>query len=145
MNAAVLRQLGEPPCFEQFEEPVPGPDEALVQVLAASLKPVDKQMASGSHYASFRELPAVCGVDGVEILENGSRVFFCRTTPAVWRHGATYRGGAIPLLADPARCGRPHRRRSAKSGRVGMDVAGLARAVDAGPDRIGFGRDRGHR
>jgi NADPH:quinone reductase-like Zn-dependent oxidoreductase len=76
MNAAVLRLLGEPPCFEQFEEPVPGPEEAVVQVLATSLKSVDKQMASGSHYASFRELPAVCGVDGVGILEDGSRVFF---------------------------------------------------------------------
>jgi NADPH2:quinone reductase len=48
----------------------------IVQVRAAALKPVDKQMASGSHYASPRELPVVCGADGVGQLEDGTRVFF---------------------------------------------------------------------
>jgi NADPH:quinone reductase-like Zn-dependent oxidoreductase len=76
MNAAVLHNLGDLPRFEQFEEPEPGPDEMIVQVVAASLKPVDKQMASGTHYASFRELPVVCGIDGVGFIDDGSRVFF---------------------------------------------------------------------
>jgi NADPH:quinone reductase-like Zn-dependent oxidoreductase len=76
MNAAVLHALGKPPRFEQFPEPIPGEGEVIVQVRAASLKPVDKQMASGSHYASPRELPVVCGVDGVGLLDGGARVFF---------------------------------------------------------------------
>ena len=76
MKAAVLHTLGKPPRCEEFPEPVPGENEALVHVRAAALKPVDKQMASGSHYASPRQLPAVCGVDGVGRLESGSRVFF---------------------------------------------------------------------
>jgi len=54
MNAAVLHALGKPPRFEQFAEPVAGEDEVIVNVRAAALKPVDKQMASGSHYASPR-------------------------------------------------------------------------------------------
>jgi len=50
----------------------------IVHVRAAALKPIDKQMASGSHYAAFRELPVVCGMDGVGCLDDGTRVFFAR-------------------------------------------------------------------
>lgn len=76
MKAAVLHELGKAPRFGEFAEPIPGKDEAVVRVRAASLKAVDKQLASGSHYASPRELPVVCGVDGVGDLEDGTRVFF---------------------------------------------------------------------
>lgn len=80
MDAAVLHLLGKPPRCEQFPEPMAGDDEVIVQVCAASLKPVDKQLAAGSHYASPRQLPIVCGSDGVGHLDNGQRVFFggCR-------------------------------------------------------------------
>src|SRR6185503_16858843 len=50
--------------------------EAIVHVHAASLKPIDKQLASGSHYASVRTLPCVCGSDGLGHLDDGQRVFF---------------------------------------------------------------------
>ena len=76
MNAAVLHTLGKPPRFEPFPAPVAGEGEAIVQVRAAALKPVDKQLAAGSHYASPRELPLICGADGVGLLEDGTRVFF---------------------------------------------------------------------
>lgn len=76
MNAAVLYALGKPPRFEPFGDPVPGDGEVIVHVRAAALKPVDKQVASGSHYASPRELPVVCGMDGVGCLDDGTRVFF---------------------------------------------------------------------
>ena len=76
MKAAVLHELGKAPRFEQFAEPTGGKDEAVVRVRAASLKAVDRQLASGSHYASPRELPVVCGTDGVGELEDGTRVFF---------------------------------------------------------------------
>jgi NADPH:quinone reductase-like Zn-dependent oxidoreductase len=76
MDAAVLCHLGEPPRCGDFPEPAPGEGEVLVQVRAAALKPVDKQLASGTHYASPRELPVVCGTDGVGVLEDGTRVFF---------------------------------------------------------------------
>lgn len=75
MKAAVLHQLGKPPLFEDFPDPKPGPDEVIVHVKAASLKNSDRMMASGSHYDSYAELPVVCGVDGVGLLDNGSRVF----------------------------------------------------------------------
>ena len=76
MHAAVLRSAQKSPRCEQFPEPVAVDGEAVVRVRAASLKPIDKQLASGSHYARPRELPIVCGTDGVGQLSDGQRVFF---------------------------------------------------------------------
>jgi|SRR5690242_6081486 len=76
MNAAVLRTLGSPPKFDHFPDPAASEGEVIVRVRAASLKPVDKQIADGSHYAGPRELPVVCGIDGVGTLQSGERVFF---------------------------------------------------------------------
>src|SRR5260370_41393406 len=76
MKAAVLYELGNAPRFDEFAEPTAGKDEAVVRVRGASLKAVDRQLASGAHYASPRELPVVCGTDGVGGLEDGTRVFF---------------------------------------------------------------------
>jgi NADPH:quinone reductase-like Zn-dependent oxidoreductase len=76
MKAAVLHKLGEAPRFAEFAEPVAGAEEALVRIRASSLKSIDRQLAAGTHYASPRELPAVCGTDGVGNLEDGTRVFF---------------------------------------------------------------------
>ncbi len=76
MHAAVLHALGTCPRYEQFPEPTAGDSEVIVHVHAASLKPVDKQLASGAHYASPREFPLVCGSDGVGHLSDGQRVFF---------------------------------------------------------------------
>ncbi len=76
MKAAVLHELGKAPRFEEFAEPAAGAGEAIVRVRAASLKPIEKQLAAGTHFASPRELPVICGADGVGELENGTRVFF---------------------------------------------------------------------
>ena len=76
MRAAVLHELGRLPRYDEFAEPAAGKDELIVRVRAASLKPVDRQIASGAHYASPRELPAICGIDGVGELADGKRVFF---------------------------------------------------------------------
>ncbi len=76
MHAAVLHTLKRPPQYEQFAEPIAGEGEVIVHVHAAALKPIDKQLASGSHYASPRQFPLVCGTDGVGHLCDGQRVFF---------------------------------------------------------------------
>jgi NADPH:quinone reductase-like Zn-dependent oxidoreductase len=87
MHAAVLHTIGTVPQYEEFPEPVIGDKdgEVIVHVHAASLKPVDKQLASGTHYASSSELPCVCGSDGVGHLDDGQRVFFGGPRPP---HGA---------------------------------------------------------
>lgn len=81
MNAAVLHTLGQSPRCEVFPDPVPGDGEVLIEVRAAALKPVDKQMAGGAHYAGYRSLPAVCGTDGAGVIEDGTRVFFAMPRP----------------------------------------------------------------
>src|SRR6267154_5502995 len=75
MKAALLRTLGKPPHFEEFADPKPSQGEVIVHVKAASLKNIDKMMASGSHYDSHTKLPVVCGTDGVGVLDDGTRVF----------------------------------------------------------------------
>jgi len=76
MNAAVLHSFGQPPRYESIPEPVPTEDELLVHVAAAALNPSTKLLASGNHYASPKQLPVTCGVEGVGRLVTGSRVFF---------------------------------------------------------------------
>jgi NADPH2:quinone reductase len=95
MHAAVLHAIGTVPRYEEFPEPVIGDkdSEAIVHVRAASLKPVDKQLASGSHFASRRELPCVCGSDGVGHLDDGQRVFFGGPRPP---HGAMAQRTVVP-------------------------------------------------
>lgn len=95
MYAAVLHAMGTAPRYEEFPEPVVNDNEAevIVHVQAASLKPVDKQLAGGSHYASRRELPCVCGSDGVGHLDDGQRVFFGGPRPP---HGAMAQRTVVP-------------------------------------------------
>ncbi len=77
MHAAVLHATGSVPRYGEFPEPVVGATgEVIVHVHAASLKPIDKQLAGGSHYASHNEFPRICGTDGVGHLNDGQRVFF---------------------------------------------------------------------
>jgi NADPH2:quinone reductase len=47
----------------------------IVRVRAASLKNIDKALASGTHYDRHAQLPVVCGLDGVGVLDDGTRVF----------------------------------------------------------------------
>jgi NADPH2:quinone reductase len=81
MHAAVLHALGEAPRYEEFADPVAADGEAMIEVLAAALKPVDKQIAAGSHYTSPKKLPAICGTDGVGRMSDGRRVFFAGARP----------------------------------------------------------------
>src|SRR5258708_17660190 len=82
MKAAVLEEIGKAPRWEEFDAPEAGEGEAVVRVRAAALKPVDKQLAAGTHFASPKEgdWPIICGTDGVGLLEDGTGVFFggCR-------------------------------------------------------------------
>ncbi len=78
MQAAVVNVPGQAPKYQSFPEPVAQDGELLVKVRAAGLHPIVKALASGSHYASggAGQGPAVPGVDGVGVLDDGSRVYF---------------------------------------------------------------------
>jgi NADPH:quinone reductase-like Zn-dependent oxidoreductase len=75
IRAAVLHGTGQAPRYEPFPAPVAGDGEAVVTVAAAALKPSDRLMANGVHYAPAR-FPQVAGLDGVGRLPDGSRVAF---------------------------------------------------------------------
>ncbi len=103
MKAAVLHALGKPPRFEDFPDPQPRPDEVKVRVKAASLKNVDKAMASGSHYDSHSKLPVVCGIDGVGILDDGTRVYCGGPRPPygmMAEHTVVPRAWCLPIPDD---------------------------------------------
>lgn len=94
MKAAIVNGAGDVPHVGEFEEPRPlDASEVLVQVRAASLKPLDRQLVSGSHYASARRYPAVCGMDGVGALEDGTRVYFAQPR---WPFGAMAERTVVP-------------------------------------------------
>ena len=66
MKAAVVSSFGVAPTYREHEVPVPqGPNEVLVQVVAAGLHPRVRSQADGSHYTSSGDLPLVPGIDGV--------------------------------------------------------------------------------
>jgi NADPH:quinone reductase-like Zn-dependent oxidoreductase len=94
MKAAVLHAFGEAPRYEDFPEPSPEKGEVIMQVKAASLTNVSKSRARGSHYDSHEQLPAVCGVDGMGILDDGTRVFGAGCRPP---YGTMAERAAVPL------------------------------------------------
>jgi len=76
MQAAVVNVPGQAPKYQSFPDPTPIEGEALVHVRAAGLHNLVKSIASGAHYSAAGSGPAVPGVDGVGVLDDGSRVYF---------------------------------------------------------------------
>jgi NADPH2:quinone reductase len=74
MRAAVLSEYGIPSAGE-FEEPQAAEGQAVVDVLAAGLNPVDVAICAGLFYAGKPPLPSVAGREGVGMLA-GERVYF---------------------------------------------------------------------
>jgi NADPH:quinone reductase-like Zn-dependent oxidoreductase len=81
VKAAVLRQLGGPPEYGDFDEPVAGEGQVVVDVAAAAVHHVELAMASGRFYLGPPRLPTVLGIDGVGRLANGRRVFVDTAVP----------------------------------------------------------------
>ena len=76
MKAAVIKGAGKTPVYGDFEMPVAKAGDELISVRAAALSNLTKSRASGSHYSSDGVYPAVAGVDGVGVREDGRRVYF---------------------------------------------------------------------
>jgi NADPH:quinone reductase-like Zn-dependent oxidoreductase len=94
MRAAVLREYGVPEPGEFDEPPEPEEGQAVVEVLAAGVNPVDVAIASGKFYAGKPPLPSVAGREGVGRVDGG-RVYF--DAPIV-----PYGSMAQRALIDPA-------------------------------------------
>jgi len=70
VRALVVTELGAAPELRDVPEPVRGPGEALIELLAASINPVDLGVASGRFFGGAPPVPYVAGAEGVgRILE----------------------------------------------------------------------------
>lgn len=72
VRAAILHRHGEPPVVERRHAPVARDGEALVDVAAAPITPLDVLCASGTSYFGAPPLPYVPGVQGVGTVRSGS-------------------------------------------------------------------------
>jgi NADPH:quinone reductase-like Zn-dependent oxidoreductase len=77
MRAVIVTDRSRPPAPGTFDEPtVSGPDDLVVDVLAAGLHPRVRSQADGSHYTDDVDLPFVPGVDGVGREPDGTLRYF---------------------------------------------------------------------
>jgi NADPH:quinone reductase-like Zn-dependent oxidoreductase len=79
MRAAVVNDYGVPTPGE-FADPQAGPGQAVLDVLAAGVNPVDIAISAGTFYGGRPPLPFVCGREGVGMLD-GRRVYFDAPVP----------------------------------------------------------------
>jgi NADPH:quinone reductase-like Zn-dependent oxidoreductase len=76
MKAAIVTAAGTTPIYGDFEMPVAKDGEELISVRASALSNLTKSRASGAHYSASGVYPAVAGVDGVGVTQDGRRVYF---------------------------------------------------------------------
>jgi NADPH:quinone reductase-like Zn-dependent oxidoreductase len=82
MPAALIHTHAVPPAYGVRPLPVRGKGQALVQVMAAPISPLDLLCASGTSYFGAPQLPYIPGVQGVGLvieadsLPSGQRVWF---------------------------------------------------------------------
>jgi NADPH:quinone reductase-like Zn-dependent oxidoreductase len=84
MRAAVLRECGQPPTYEEWPDPGPSSEaHVLVDVTAAAIVPLDLLCATGTSYFGTPNLPYIPGVQGVGVVRDGAqagrRVWFSTT------------------------------------------------------------------
>src|SRR5260221_2126560 len=82
MRAAVVEQIGEAPAVREVDAPIRGDGQALVQVTAAALNPIDITISTGVFYGGSPDVPYVMGREAVgrvvedEQLEPGTQIWF---------------------------------------------------------------------
>jgi NADPH2:quinone reductase len=93
MRAAILNSAGADPEVGEFDDPLAGDGQVLVDVSLAGVNPIDIRVASGQFGGP--RVPSVVGFEGVGALADGRRVYF---SPAISPYGAW----AERTLVDPA-------------------------------------------
>lgn len=82
MRAALVEQIGQPPVIGETSEPRRGEGQALVQVTAAAINPVDVSISTGAFYGGSPDVPYVMGHEAVgrvlegDRLEPGTQIWF---------------------------------------------------------------------
>lgn len=143
MRAAIVDEIGSPPRPGQREAPARGPGEALVEVAAAALNPIEIRVAAG-RLGRRAEPPYVPGVEGAgrvaesDRLAPGTRVRFeGAALPGFGKDGALAELAAVEegsLVELPDAVGDAH---AAALGVVGITAAlALDRARLEGGERV---------
>lgn len=72
MRALVLKQVGQDPEVDDFEVPTAGPNEQIVDIIAAGLNPYDRTLSNSSD----TKVPRVVGLEAVVRGPDGKR-YYC--------------------------------------------------------------------
>jgi len=81
MRTVLVRELGQPPEPAEVDPPARAPGQALVEIAAAPINPLDVNIAAGRFYGGSPPLPYIPGCEGVgrvveaESLAAGERVY----------------------------------------------------------------------
>jgi NADPH:quinone reductase len=81
VRAALIERVGALPAVREAAEPVRGPGQAVLEVTAAPINPIDVSIAAGRFYGGLPSAPYVPGVEGLgrvlegERLRAGARVY----------------------------------------------------------------------
>src|SRR5438477_3706937 len=82
MRAALVEQIGSPPVVGESAVPERGAGQALVQVTAAAINPIDVWISLGTHHSGTPDVPYVMGREGVgrviegDELAPGTQIWF---------------------------------------------------------------------
>lgn len=93
MRAAVISELGRPP--EIADRPEPS-GEAIYEVSAVALNPLDINVGAGRYFAGHPEFPYVPGCEGVGRAPDGTRVYLFSDGLGLARDGLLAERGAAP-------------------------------------------------
>ena len=93
MKAAVINELGRPP--ELADRPEPS-GEAIYEISAVSLNPIDINVGAGRFFGGHPELPYVPGCEGVGRAPDGQRVYLFSDGLGLSRDGVLAERSAAP-------------------------------------------------
>ena len=93
MRAAVISELGRPP--ELADRPEPS-GEAIYEISAVSLNPIDVNVGAGRYFGGHPELPYVPGCEGVGRAPDGTRVYLFSDGLGLSRDGLLAERAAAP-------------------------------------------------
>jgi len=93
MRAAVISELGQPPDVADRPEPS---GEAIFEISAVALNPIDINVGAGRYFAGHPELPYVPGCEGVGRAPDGTRVYLFSDGLGLSRDGLLAERGAAP-------------------------------------------------
>lgn len=100
MRAALVREIGALPEAGDSPEPVAADGEVVVDVLAASLNPVDVNVAAGRFYGGHPELPFVPGAEAVgRVRDAGALAWVFGEGIGLRRNGCIAEQVAVPEAA----------------------------------------------